>query len=752
MDKKRRKKFSLYKTQNSRVNCYICLNLETTDLRNFVRLCLRTVFSIFKVRCKINFEEDNMPERGVYVSNHVSYLDPILLFAFLPGNPVFALNGHLYRSKLIRFLMKTADVMPFNPIEPGDIKELIAKVDSGRLCVIFAEGRVTESGGLMKIYEAPGLVADKSKAPLIPVWIEGPQYGYFSKTKGKLPHRPLPKVRVIVGKPRPFKLKDDLRRQRDHISNEVYMILREMSFEVRYNPNISLFAQLMKTAKVHAKKGLFSRPKFVEDIQRKPNTYRDLIIKIFVLGKYFKRRTEPEEHVGLLLPNSVAGLCSFFGLSVYNRVPVMLNFSVGAQNMISMCRTAQVKMVITSLMFIKTAKMEEVAEMMVAEGIKVIYLEKVGKEISLWDKINAYLRYKIKRVPHKEGGNRKAVILFTSGSEGAPKAVVLSHANIISNIKQMSAIETINITDTVFNALPMFHSFGLTVGTLFPLFEGAKLFLYPSPLHYRVVAEIVYEIGASIMFGTDTFFRGYGRIAHPFDFHNVRFMFGGAEAVKPDTRNIWMERLGIRVMEAYGSTECSPVVSANNRIFNRFGSIGKLLPAIEHKIEPVPGIEKGGELVIRGPNVMMGYILPENPGVLVPLKDGWYHTGDVVEIDEIGFVYIKDRIKRFAKIGGEMVSLNAVNEMVCKAYEADGGEYQYGVVATPHESKGEQIVLVTNNRHVTQDGLHQYIRANRMSELYLPRIILYMDKLPVFATGKADNVTLKKQVMEELKL
>ena len=635
-------------------------------MRKFIRFCLKTVFTVFKVRCSIEFDERNMPRKGVYVANHVSFLDPVLLFAFLPGDPVFALNGHLYRNRLIRFLMRTADVMPFNPIEPGDIKELIAKVDGGRLCVIFAEGRVTESGGLMKIYEAPGLVADKSGAPLIPVWIEGPQYGYFSKTKGKLPHRPLPKVRVIVGRPRSFKLKDELRRQRDHISNEVYMILREMSFEVRYNPDISLFAQLMKTAKIHAKKGLFRRPKFVEDIQRKPQSYRDIVIKSFVLGKYLKRRTEPEEHVGLFLPNSVAALCSFFGLTAYDRIPVMLNFSVGAQNMVSMCKTAQVRIVVTSLAFVKTAKMEDAVKMMEEAGVKIIYLEKAAKEIGLWDKINAYLRYKIKRVPIKKGGNRKAVILFTSGSEGTPKAVVLSHANIISNIKQMSAIETINVTDTVFNALPMFHSFGLVVGTLFPLFEGSKLFLYPSPLHYRVVAEIVYEIGASIMFGTDTFFRGYGRIAHPFDFHNIRFMFGGAEAVKPDTRNIWMERLGIRVLEAYGATECSPVVSANNRIFNRFGSIGKLLPAIEYKIEPVPGIEKGGELVVRGPNIMMGYILPDNPGVLVPLEGGWYHTGDVVEIDEIGFVYIRDRIKRFAKIGGEMVSLNAVHEMVCK--------------------------------------------------------------------------------------
>ena len=331
-------------------------------MKDFIRLCLRTFFTCFKTRCNIAFDANKLPTKAVYVSNHVSYLDPLLLFAFLPGNPVFALNGHLYRNKWIRFLMRTADIMPFNPIEPGDIKELIAKVDSGRCCVIFAEGRITENGGLMKIYEAPGLVADKSGAPIVPVWINGPQYGYFSKTKGKLPHRPLPKIQINVRKPVKFKLKDELRRQRDHISNEVYMIMRDMSFDASYNDNISLFAQLMKTAKVHSKKGLLNRPMFVEDINRVPNSYKDIIIKSFVLGRFFKKRTSPNEHIALLLPNAIATVCTFFGLSAYDRIPVMLNFSVGAKNMVSMCQTATCKLVITSHMFIRNAKMEPVID------------------------------------------------------------------------------------------------------------------------------------------------------------------------------------------------------------------------------------------------------------------------------------------------------------------------------------------------------------------------------------------------------
>ena len=704
-----------------------------------------------KAKCKFDFDISKLPNKGVYVANHVSYLDPILLFAFLPGNPVFALNGHLYRRHWISFLMRCADVIQFNPIEPGDIKKLIAKVDEGRQVVIFAEGRITDNGGLMKIYEAPGLVADKSGAPLIPIWIDGPQYGYFSKTKGHLPHRPLPKMRIYVGKPRKFKLKDELRRQRDHISNEVYMILREMGFGINYNKDISLFAQLMKTAKVYSRTGWFSkRPRIIEDINRKQKSYKDIIVASLALGKMFKKLAAHDENVGVLLPNAIATVCTFFGLSAYERTPVMINFSVGSKNMVSMCKTALVKTVLTSKAFIIKGKLEQVIEDIQAAGVKIVYLEDLAKKMPFWVKLSSFIDYKIKHVPHKIGGNKKAVIVFTSGSEGAPKAVLLSHANLIANVNQLAAIQTVTHKDLLFNALPMFHSFGLMVGMLFPLFQGSKLFLYPSPLHYRVVAELVYELGATLMIGTDTFLRGYAKIAHPYDFHTIRLMYSGGEAAKADTRSMWMEHSGVRMMEAYGSTECSPVMTANNGIFNKFGSIGKLLPGMQYKIEPVDGIETGGELCVKGPNVMLGYYMPDNPGVLVPPTDGWYHTGDVVDIDEIGFFTIKDRIKRFAKIGGEMVSLNAVQDMVIDATKEMLGEYNYGVVAVPHESKGEQIVLVTNNKDVTSALLHAYVKANGMSELYLPRVILYHDKLPVFATGKSDNVTLKKEVMEEL--
>jgi acyl-[acyl-carrier-protein]-phospholipid O-acyltransferase/long-chain-fatty-acid--[acyl-carrier-protein] ligase len=291
----------------------------------------------------------------------------------------------------------------------------------------------------------------------------------------------------------------------------------------------------------------------------------------------------------------------------------------------------------------------------------------------------------------------------------------------------------------------MFHSFGLTVSTLFPLFEGSRLFLYPSPLHYRIIAELVYELGATIMFGTDTFFRGYGKIAHPYDFHNIRFMYGGAEAVKLDTRNMWMERMGIRMMEAYGSTECSPVVTGNNSVFNRFGSIGKLLPAIEHKIEQVPGIEKGGELWVKGPNVMLGYYMPENPGVLVPPEGGWYKTGDVVEIDEIGFVYIRDRIKRFAKIAGEMVSLLAVEMIINKHFSG----FINAIISIDDKKKGEQLVLITNCKNITKNKLLEIFDGKEITKLAIPKEILFMNEPPLLSTGKFDYVKAKDLVIDK---
>ena len=720
-------------------------------MRDFVRFCLRCMFRLFKVRFDMRFDINKLPQKGVYISNHVSYIDPVVLFAFLPGNPIFALHGQLHRNPWIRFFMKTADVMEYGNLDVPDLKHLIERVNSGRLCVIFPEGRMTTNGNIMKIYESAGLIADKTNSPVIPIWINGLQYcRYFSKTGSRLPHRYFPKVKIVVKEPQPLKLKEGLRHQRNHISNEIYMIMREMAFESMYDPKLTVFTQLIKAAKIHAKKCCgFVRPKVLEDIARKPKSFKDIMLGAYVLGRYLAKQSKDKEAIGIMLPNSVAAICTFFGLNAYGQVPVMLNFSAGVQNIISGIKTTLVKKVVTSKMFVKKAGLEAVVQAIKDAGFTVIYLEEVAKKISLPAKLLAYMQYKVKYVPYKATPDDRAVILFTSGSEGAPKAVVLTNRNVIANVWQIATFETLNRTDVVMNSMPIFHSFGLVLGTLYALYQGAKVFLYPSPLHFRVISDLLYEIGATVMIGTDTFFRSYAKIAHPLDFGSLRLCYAGAEGVKLDTRNLLNERLGARLMEAYGTTECSPAVAGNNMVFNKFGTIGKLCPGMECRLEKVDGIENGGELVVKGPNVMAGYILADEPGVLVEPHNGWYHTGDVVEIDEIGFIRIKDRIKRFAKIGGEMVSLKAVENMICKAYEGKD-EFCCGVVAIPHENKGEQIVVVTNESSLTTETLREFVKQNGYPELYMPRVILHRDKIPTSATGKVDNVTLKKEVMAEL--
>jgi acyl-[acyl-carrier-protein]-phospholipid O-acyltransferase/long-chain-fatty-acid--[acyl-carrier-protein] ligase len=316
---------------------------------------------------------------------------------------------------------------------------------------------------------------------------------------------------------------------------------------------------------------------------------------------------------------------------------------------------------------------------------------------------------------------------------------VLSHRNILSNIYQLAAVVDFNASDIVFNALPVFHSFGLTGGMLLPVLSGVRTFLYPSPLHYRIVPELVYDTNATILFGTDTFLTGYARMAHPYDFYSVRYVFAGAERVKDETRALWAEKFGLRILEGYGATETSPVLATNTPMHYRAGTVGQFLPGIAHKLEPVPGIETGGRLLVSGPNVMLGYLRPENPGTIEPVEDGWYDTGDIVEIDETGFVTIAGRAKRFAKIAGEMVSLTVVENNAAATWP----DFQHAAVTIEDERKGEQVVLVTDNPNADRETLLRKAQELGFSEIMVPRTIMVTDTLPLLGTGKVDYVALR---------
>jgi acyl-[acyl-carrier-protein]-phospholipid O-acyltransferase/long-chain-fatty-acid--[acyl-carrier-protein] ligase len=336
--------------------------------------------------------------------------------------------------------------------------------------------------------------------------------------------------------------------------------------------------------------------------------------------------------------------------------------------------------------------------------------------------------------------NAPALVLFTSGSEGTPKGVVLSHRNLLANRNQLAAVVDFTPRDVVFNAMPVFHSFGLTGGLLLPLLSGVRTFLYPSPLHYRTVPELVYGLNATILFGTDTFLAGYARMADNYDFYSVRYVFAGAERVKPETSRAWFDKFGIRILEGYGATETAPALAVNTAMHYRGGTVGRFLPGIEHRLEPVPGLAEGQRLFVRGPNVMLGYLRAERPGVIEPPLDGWYDTGDIVTLDDQGFVTIKGRAKRFAKVAGEMVPLGLVEDFVGRLWPT----HTHAVIAAPDPKRGEQLVLVTDNKDAGRPALMAAARDQGLPEIFVPRAIVSVEAIPVLGSGKVDYVGVTK--------
>ena len=477
-----------------------------------------------------------------------------------------------------------------------------------------------------------------------------------------------------------------------------------------------------------------------DDIEFKPMNYRGLVTASFALGGVLAARTSPGERVGVLLPTSRAAVVTFFGLQAEGRVPAMLNFSTGPAAAQSACKAAEIKLVVTARKFVEKAKLEAMVAAL-ASQTTVLYLEDVREEIGIATRLGALMRSLTARPNHRrERADEAAVVLFTSGSEGTPKGVVLSHRNLLANRHQLGCVVDFNPRDIVFNALPVFHSFGLTGGLLLPLLAGVRVFLYPSPLHYRTVPELAYGVNATILFGTDTFLAGYARVADNYDFYSVRYVFAGAERVKAETRRVWFEKFGIRILEGYGTTETAPALAVNTPMHFKAGTVGRLLPGIAHRVETVEGIAEGGRLFVSGPNVMLGYLRAENPGVLDPPPGGWYDTGDIVQIDAEGFVTIKGRAKRFAKVAGEMVPLGAVEELVARVWPSA----MHAVVTVPDAKRGEQLVLITDQADATRAVLASAAREAGLPEIFVPRSIAHVAKVPILGTGKIDYVSAAK--------
>ncbi|HZZ86801.1 MAG TPA: AMP-binding protein [Caulobacteraceae bacterium] len=497
-------------------------------------------------------------------------------------------------------------------------------------------------------------------------------------------------------------------------------------------------------ALVEAAHAYGAKKAILEDQERKPLTYTDVIRAAFALGRKLAALTRKGERVAVLLPTSSAGVVTFFALHAFGRVPVMLNFTAGLRNLRAAVKLAGVERVLSSHRFVEQGKLHDVIDAL-EESCKVTYLEEVRASIGLPDRLFALaasLAPRQFRVPTNP--DDPAVILFTSGSFGAPRGVILSQANVLANVEQIASHIELDPSWVFFNPLPIFHCFGMTAGFLLPMLTGMKAFQYPSPLHVKIIPTLIRETGADVLLATDTFVNQYARSAEAQDLSGLKFVVCGAEKVRDETHDLIRERFGpIPLLEGYGATEAAPVIAVNKPEDNRRGTVGGLVPGMETRVEPVEGIKRGGRLFVRGPNVMTGYI--NEGGVLEPPQDGWHDTGDVVEIGADQWVTILGRVKRFAKIGGEMVSLTAAESLAASLWP----NARHAVIAEPDNRKGERLVLVTDQRDATAPALVAHAQAIGVPELAAPRKIVKVPEIPVLGTGKTDYVAIQRMVETE---
>lgn len=725
---------------------YICNLLPDALLKSFLiwlfKLCYRV-----KVIGLENYHKAG--DRVLIISNHTSFLDAAVIAAFLPDKLTFAIDTDIANKWWVKYFLKFVNTYSVDPSNPLATKALIEQLRTNKRIVIFPEGRITVTGSLMKIYEGPGLIADKADAPLLPIRIDGAQFTPLSYLKGKVKIRWFPKITLTILPPCKLDIPNTItgRERRELISEKLYDIMSDTMF-LSSNITETLFQGLLTAKTIHGGKHII-----LEDMERKPINYQRLILSSLVIGNAITKHTSKGEYVGILLPNSIANVVTFFGMQAYHRVPAMLNFSSGFKTILSTCETVRLKTIYTSKKFIKLANLNDVITGLEENGLTIIYLEDVRKNLSLVNKLIGKLaactpRFFYRTINRINSNNeidiasQPAVVLFTSGSDGMPKGVILSHKNIQANLYQINARIDFNPADKVFNALPMFHSFGLNSATLLPIFSGIRAFLYPTPLHYRIVAEMCYYTDATIFFGTDTFLFNYAKYAHPYNFYSLRYVIAGSEKLRDETRKVWMEKFGIRILEGYGATEASPVISSNTPMQNKLGTVGRIMPCIQFKLRPVEGIEHGGSLMIAGPNIMLGYMFHDTPGIIVPPLDGWHDTGDIVTVDEQGYITIQGRLKRFAKIAGEMVSLTAIEIELNELWP----DAMHAVVCIPDEKKGERIILVTSYKAAESYAILAHFQRKKIAEICLPKEIVIVAVMPIAGSGKIDYQAVKASI------
>ncbi|HXY24273.1 MAG TPA: acyl-[ACP]--phospholipid O-acyltransferase [Candidatus Acidoferrum sp.] len=705
---------------------------------------------------------ENVPARGgaLLTPNHVSMADAVFLLASIDRPIRFLMFRGSYEHPLVKPFAKILGVIPISSDQgPREmihsLRMATEALKNGELVCIFPEGQLTRIGQMMPFRRGMERIIKGVDVPIIPVNLDGVWGSIFSFAGGrflwKFPRRiPYP-VRVTFGKPLPPATTSlEVRR--------VVQDLGEEAFARRKKRMHTLPETFTYTARRHPFRFAMA------DGQRPKLNYFSALVGALVLARRLRKHWQGQEMVGVLLPPSVPGALVNFAAMLMGKVPVNLNYTVSNETLASCAAQCNLKTVLTARVFLEKVKIQPPGE--------VLFIEDIAKDPGFGEKLAAMLAacFLPARALAKFAGSKRratlddtATIIFSSGSTGDPKGVVLTHYNIASNVEQLNQVFMLHAHDRILGILPFFHSFGFTGTLCLPAATGIGVVFHPNPLDSRVIGALVNKYAVTMLLATPTFLNAYTRRCSPEDFGSLRFVMAGAEKLPDRISQAFEDRFGIRPHEGYGCTECSPAVTVNTFDFRaasfrqvgaKRGSIGHPLPGIAVKIvdpdtlQPV-AIGEPGLLLVRGPNIMRGYLnKPEKTADV--LKDGWYNTGDIARMDEEGFLRITDRLSRFSKIGGEMVPHIKVEDLLQEL--AGATEQTFVVTAVPDEKKGERLVVLHTLDEERLQACLEKLGKSELPALWRPRPdhFVRIEKLPYLGTGKLDLRKARELALELL--
>ncbi|TKT81334.1 AMP-binding protein [Aquamicrobium sp. LC103] len=683
---------------------------------------------------------DKRNEKSViYAVSHQSRLEPALMLSLLPEDTLHILDEYSAKAIWLEPWRELARTIAFNATHLFVSRRLVRHLRGGGKLAVYFPPEVEPDQRTFRLYRAVARIALKADAKIVPIFVSGSRNSVLSlAAREDAPRHLFPRLAVHALEPRTI---TELMERAAPVPITASNALFDRVMQTRYEAaerSRTLFDALRSAGRLHGGTRIV-----LEDTLGASMSYRTMLTGVRALAKRFARIGGDGDAIGLLLPNAAPTAIAFFALGSAGRVAAMLNYTAGPANLAAAIRTGRIGTIVSSRGFVEKAQLSDEIAAVEAAGATILWLEDIRAEIGGMEKALAYLQRR--RAVGRRDPDQAAVMLFTSGSEATPKGVLLSHGNLLANVAQIEARVEFSPADKLLNVLPVFHSFGLTGGMILPLVSGVPLYLYPSPLHYKAICETAARIRPTVLLGTDTFLAAYARVAKDDDFASLRLVVAGAEPVRGETRRVWRERFGTEILEGFGMTEAAPVIALNSATHSRDATVGRLLPAMRVRIESVEGIEDGGRLLVAGPNVMIGYA---DPADAPDATEGWHDTGDIVRFDREGFMTVRGRVKRFAKIAGEMVSLGAV-EMLAHDLWPDA---KHAAIAVPDDRKGERIVLLTTAGEADRNALRQAVRKAGAAEVVTPSDIVKVEEIPVLGTGKTDYARARQIALDSLGL